>query len=187
MKPILALFAALTAVLVAVPSAPADTCHNPAVQVVTPAVVATLVLPLYGAAYTGAGSGADETNDLLKRLLQEMKEMRQDLAALSRPVGTLAEKAGPDVFQVFRAACVSCHSGDKPRGDFALVSAEGKFLRLSPADRRSVLDRIGRPAAGRMPPAGKGPDGKDRPALTPAEVQAVKRALADAPAGPGPR
>lgn len=183
MRCLYAILAALVVVLLAVP-APASpacqpgTCQTPAVvhqQAIAVARVAA-VFPLYGAGYVGTGYGGDdETKELLRELLKEMRAMRQDLAA-QQPAGTLDLKAGPDVFAVLKASCVSCHGGEKPKGDFALVNDRGEFLRLSPADRRSVLNRIDGKGGPAMPPAGHKP-------LTAAEKATIKAALADRPPG----
>lgn len=188
MKALYAILAALAVVLVAVPAPASPVCqtgHCPPVvhqQAIAVAPIA-VVTPLYGAGYVGGyGAGDDETKELLRQLLKEIQAMRQDLAA-GGSAGTLNSTApkGPDVFAIFRASCVSCHSGDKPKGDFALVDGKGQFRPLSPPERRSVVNRIDGKGGGAMPPAKDG----HKP-LTAAEKAAVKAALSDSapiPAG----
>jgi mono/diheme cytochrome c family protein len=180
MRCLYAILTGLAVVLVAVPAPASPGCqpgycppavHHQAVAV-APVVAA---FPLYGAGYVGTGYGGDdETRELLRQLLAEMKAMRSELAAGKGPDGTLNSTAGPDVFAILRASCVSCHGGDRPKGDFAMTNEKGEFLRLSPADRRSVLARIDGKGGPVMPPTGK-----DHKPLTAAEKAAVKAALTD--------
>lgn len=178
---------AMLATVAAVPvqAAPCGSTFCPPVVnhvVATPVVTA---LPLYGAGYSGYGAGADdETKELLRSLIREVQAMRSDLQAAQTgpPPGAMAAPKGPDVFAVFRASCVSCHGGDKPKGEFSLLDSKGQFRPLSPPERRSLVARIDGKGGSIMPPAREG----HKP-LTAAEKAAIKAALSDpAPTGPVP-
>lgn len=178
------LLAGLAVVLVALPTRAGQPCasgHCPPPAVVTsapvvaaPIVAATAaVLPLYGAGYTGTGYGTDdETKELLKQLLQEVKQLRQDLASkggdapAGDPVGTLSLTA-PSVQTVMTKSCASCHTGEKARKGFQLYTDDGKTVRLSGPDRRAVEQLV---KAGQMPP----PPAK----LSPADRDLVLKAIA---------
>jgi mono/diheme cytochrome c family protein len=175
---ITALYAALAALLVAVPTAPAQPCTSarcaaPAVQA-QPVVTQILgvTVPLYGAGYSGAGS---EQTDLLRQLLEEIKALRSDVANLQAggtvpPLGARAV----DVSKIVKANCASCHTGgvaDDKGGGFELFTEKGEVIKLSPADRRSVEKRV---REGTMPPATK-------PRLSAEDKAALLGALKDAP------
>lgn len=175
-----ALFVALAVVLVAVPKTPAQPCHQPvkhdaAFVNVAPAVV----LPLYGAAYTG-GSGYTEQYDALRLILEELRALRADIASLKGstvPGGALPLK-GADPIAITRANCASCHSGDAEKGGgFAMFNDKQQPLKLSPADRREITKRV---SNGTMPPPSK-------PKLSQGDKESLLAALRDAPKAPAPK
>lgn len=182
MKPAPLILAALVAVLIAVPS-PAAPCQTAVCQ--TPAYVAPVVtplalaLPLYGAGYVGASSGDDETKELLRALLAEIKAMRTDLANLPTGGGDVVPplRAGTpkvDVFAVFKASCASCHTSkvaESLGGGFEMITDDGKFIRLPPSTRKELVKRV---KAGTMPPPSK-----DRAPLSQPVRQAIEAAMTD--------
>jgi mono/diheme cytochrome c family protein len=181
MKFAYALAAALGGLLVALP-ATADSCrtgyapayNNHAVAVVNP----TVVLPLYGAAYTGEADA--ETADLLKQLLAEIRALRADLQKGPPPAGPSDTGDGPpvaplktiDVGAVVKAKCASCHTGDAAKSGFEMVTDKGDLVKLNGLSRKAVRDRVDGKGGGPMPPP-------KSPQLTPAEKEALKKALTD--------
>lgn len=170
-----ALYAALAALLVAVPTAPAQPCASArcAAPVVQAQPVVTQILgvtvPLYGAGYSGAGS---EQTDLLRQLLEEIKALRSDVANLQAggtvpPLGARAV----DVSKIVKANCASCHTGEASKGEFQLFTDKGETVRLSPPDRRALEKRV---REGTMPPASK-------PRLSAEDKAAILNAIKDAP------
>jgi mono/diheme cytochrome c family protein len=155
-----------------------DAHHYQAPLIINPAVV----LPLYGASYTGAGTGDDETRDLLKQLLQEVKQMRQDLAAKGDGGGAVAPLAARDPVAIVRAHCAACHTAgvaEDKGGGFELFTEKGDAIRLSAPDRKAIAGRV---RNGTMPPAKAG-------RLAPADRDALLAAIADGPKkdpAPGP-
>lgn len=174
-----AILAGLVGVLFAVPTAAAPCqsrpCAAQAVVAAAPVVAITpAVLPLYGAGYVGTTSD-DETKELLRQLLTELQAMHAEIKALkAAPTGFAKPADQVDVFAVLRANCVSCHSGQKPKGQFSLVTDAGKFRELSPPEIRSVLGRLEGKGGAKMPPA-------DKPSLKPTELASIKAAFADGP------
>lgn len=164
----------------------ADVCHAPAypAQVYAPAYVApaTIVLPLYGASY----SEADPESALaLQAILEELKAMRQEIAALRSPAGPQPQAAPKiDPVKVLAANCAGCHTpGPKLKGEFEIFAPDGKPLKLNGPDRRAIEKRV---REGTMPPPG-GPklSADDRaaiaafvaspPAATPAKLPPAKK------------
>jgi mono/diheme cytochrome c family protein len=170
------LAALLAVTLVALPNPPV--CHQPvyANKVVTAvAVPVAAAIPLYGAGYVGTASTDDETKELLRQLLAEIKSLRSDLAG--NTVGIQGDEDAVAVVQkAVQTKCASCHTGATARKDFKLMTEDGKFIELNGLSRKAVLDRIDGKGGAIMPP----PPGS----LTPAEKAAFKAAFADKPAIP---
>lgn len=172
----------LTLILVCASVAQAQHCYKPSYvqqNYAQQVQVLGVTVPLYGAVYTG--ENYVQQSDILLQLLEEIRGLRADVADLRSGGTVTAQDKKQDVFALFKDSCVSCHSGAKPKGEFALVGSDGKYLKLSPADRRSVVERVERVGAGQMPPLGKDAAGKQRRELSPADKAAIKAALTDAP------
>jgi mono/diheme cytochrome c family protein len=173
--------AALAALLVALPSR-ADTCHVnkvavPAYHQNAVAVVAAPLIPLYGASYTGDADA--ETADLLKQLLAEIRALRADLQKPTPipPAGGDDETPVPplkavDVAALVKTKCASCHTGDNAKKGFEMVTDDGKLVKLNRLSRQAVIDHTTGKKGPPMPPPAS-------PQLTPAEKEALRRALTD--------
>lgn len=184
MKPI-ALLAALGGLVLSVPTS-AQHCHQPApvapLAVASAHVSPVLALPLYGAAYTG-GAGYGEQNEALRLILEELRALRADIAALKDggPVGSLPLRKAADPYKVMQAHCAACHTSgiaDTKGGGFELFNDKGQPLKLSRPDREVITKRV---SAGTMPPATK-------PKLSAEDKDALLSALKDTPkTGPAPK
>jgi hypothetical protein len=126
-------------------------CLTPNVQAVVtvPAISAAVSLPIYGAAYSPAGGGDDDTRALLRELIAEVKALRADISKGGGAPSANSAAAGPDPVAVLRTSCASCHTGEKAKGEFLLFTDKGELVKLSPADRREVSRRV---QSGNMPP-----------------------------------
>ncbi len=134
--------------------------HHNAVQVVAAAVV----VPAYGAAYhpgykEPTAEGDDETKELLKKSIEGQNETNALLRALLEKQGVTAPgnpsaTAAGDARGILKTQCADCHTGDKAKADFQMFTDKGEPVKLSPADRRAIVDRLnGRGAI--MPPPPK--------------------------------
>jgi hypothetical protein len=181
---------ALTALALLAAPALADHCAKPVAvahhnNVVANVVAVPVAIPLYGASY--AGDADADTQDLLRQLLAEIRALRADL--LKKPVappgGDPDTGDGPpvppvkavDVAAVIKAKCASCHTGEAAAKGFELVTDDGKLIKLNGLSRQAVIAHTTGQKGPPMPPPAK-------PQLTPAEKEALRRALLD-PIPPG--
>lgn len=169
-------FAILGIVLLSCPELFADHCANTVCATPVAVPVVATVLPLYGASYVGGGNyGDDETKELLRQLLAEMKAMREQLASqqpLAPPPDGPLRAPKIDVQATMRTSCVGCHNPTKNAGDLSLVTADGKLRPLSGPERKSIINRLDGKGGDRMPPA-------DKPQLAPEVKRAIQAALTD--------
>jgi mono/diheme cytochrome c family protein len=118
-----------------------------------PAVAA--VVPVYAAVHSPQTGGDDETKELLRQILGELKKLN---ALAAQPVEPVTP-AVTDALAVARRSCLGCHgpaAAAEKGGEFVLFGDEGgtQFAPLNPRDRRRISDRV---SNGSMPPpkAGK--------------------------------
>lgn len=154
----------------------ADVCHTPHHQTIYQnqhgvAVVAPLVLPLYGASYTGETD--NESKELLRQILETQKAILEKLTAGggTGPVGSLAVSK-PDGLKVMEKNCAGCHTAGKVKGDFEMYDAKGQMLKLNGPDKKEIAKRV---ANGTMPPVSVG-------RLTQGEKDSIKEFVESPPA-----
>lgn len=99
----------------------------------------TIYLPAYGAGYQ-VQPGAGEQEQILLKILQELKAMRAESAALRAG----ASPTAPAHVQVFAARCVQCHESSvaKAKGKGFVLMQGGREVELTPEMRLEVIRRV---------------------------------------------
>lgn len=126
---------------------------TPATAVVTNPIAALsqILVPTYGAQFVPSGQQQTAGDEVLREILQELRAMRAEIAALKQPA--VLPLALADAGKVMSKSCVKCHGKDaaeKDGGGFVMFDQAGGLLQLAEADKRRVANRVSRNS---MPPA----------------------------------
>lgn len=171
---------AFAAALAPIPAS-ADHCVKPVVAVGhhNNVVAVPFLTPLYGASYVGDADA--DTQRLLEQLLAEIRALRNDLKrpGPAAPPGDPGDDGPPvpplkaiDVVALVKTKCASCHTGESAAKGFEMVTEAGDLVKLNGLSRQAVIAHTTGQKGPPMPPPNK-------PQMTPAEKEALRRALTD--------
>lgn len=97
----------------------------------------------------GPGPGYSPTDDLLKQLLEEVRQIRLELRVAGMAKENTLTKA-----VVVKNRCASCHNPEKASGGLVLMDKSGNLAELSLFEQKHVAEAV---STGKMPPPEKGP------------------------------
>lgn len=123
--------------------------HHAQAVVLTPAAV---VVPLYGAVYAPQQQTQALSDDVLREILLELRNLREEVSAIreNRLPLTMPASAGP----VLNGKCAACHGlkvAEAKGAGLVLVDDKGQPWRLSGPEKRAVREQV---QTGKMPKGG---------------------------------
>lgn len=120
-----------------------------------PAVtVQSILVPVYAAAYVGPQvdqqTSDDETKELLRQMVEELRSMRAELQSLRGPALPLLQESHTKAVQTNCQKCHAANVADSAGGGFKMFAANGSLVQLDARDKLRVVNRVSRNS---MPPA----------------------------------